>query len=85
MKALVIGATGAVGMDLMEQLIADEHFDSVDIFVRRKVEYPSKKVGVHIVTSIIRRDGQTCSAEMCSFPVWARPSKPQAARMPNGR
>lgn len=49
MKALVIGATGAVGKDLMQQLDADEQFDSVDIFVRRKVEYPSKKVGVHIV------------------------------------
>ena len=36
MKALVIGATGAVGKDLVELLLADEAFERVDIFVRRE-------------------------------------------------
>lgn len=35
MVALVIGATGAVGKDLVRQLLADDAFERVDIFVRR--------------------------------------------------
>lgn len=35
MKALVLGATGAIGSDLLEQLLQDDNFDRVDIFVRR--------------------------------------------------
>lgn len=35
MKALVIGATGATGKDLTEQLLADPAFSEVHIFVRR--------------------------------------------------
>ena len=49
MKGLVIGATGAVGKDLVDQLIADGLFDSVAVFVRREVEFPSDKVTVHVV------------------------------------
>ena len=32
MKAIVIGATGAVGRDLIQQLHSDENFESVEIF-----------------------------------------------------
>lgn len=49
MKALVIGATGAVGKDLVEQLLADDAFDRVDIFVRREVKIPSAKLVAHVV------------------------------------
>jgi uncharacterized protein YbjT (DUF2867 family) len=49
MKALVIGATGAVGKDLVQQLLADEAFERVDIFVRREVPIPAEKLHVHIV------------------------------------
>ncbi len=49
MKALVIGATGAVGKDLVEQLLKDDTFDRVDIFVRREVKIPSAKLISHIV------------------------------------
>lgn len=49
MKALVIGATGAVGKDLTEQLLADERFDRVDIFVRRIVDIKSDKLVIHVV------------------------------------
>ena len=34
-KALVIGATGAVGRDLVDQLLQDDAFESVVAFVRR--------------------------------------------------
>ena len=49
MKALVIGATGAVGKDLTEQLLADSRFDRVEIFVRRDVNLKSEKLTVHKV------------------------------------
>ncbi len=41
MQALVLGATGAIGKDLVEQLLQDNTFDRVDIFVRREVNIPS--------------------------------------------
>ena len=49
MKALVIGATGAVGKDLVQQLIEDSSMERVDIFVRREVKIPAAKVVVHVV------------------------------------
>ena len=49
MKALVLGATGAVGKDLVEQLLKDDTFDRVDIFVRREVTIPSAKLVSHVV------------------------------------
>ena len=35
MHALIIGATGATGKDLLALLLADPQVDRVDIFVRR--------------------------------------------------
>ena len=49
MKALVIGATGAVGKDLVEQLLQDDSFERVDVFVRREVPVTSEKLVPHIV------------------------------------
>ena len=49
MKALVIGATGAIGKDLIQQLLADNSFERVDIFVRREVSIPSAKLVTHVV------------------------------------
>lgn len=49
MKALVIGATGAVGKDLVQQLSEDNTFERVDIFVRREVKNPAAKVVAHVV------------------------------------
>ena len=49
MKALVIGATGAVGTDLVQQLLADSSFERVDVFVRREVPIPSSKLVPHVV------------------------------------
>ncbi|TZF98738.1 NAD(P)H-binding protein (plasmid) [Chryseobacterium panacisoli] len=49
MKALVIGATGATGKDLVNQLLNDKEFDEVDIFVRKPVDIQDEKLKVHIV------------------------------------
>ena len=49
MKTLLIGATGAVGSDLLELLLEDGEVESVVIFVRRNpgVEHP--KLTVHVI------------------------------------
>ena len=49
MKALVIGATGAVGKDLVEQLLKDDTFERVDVFVRREMPLLSSKLVSHVV------------------------------------
>ena len=49
MKALVLGATGAVGKDLVNQLLAEDHFDRIELFVRRPVSVGSAKAAVHVV------------------------------------
>ncbi|MGC5745152.1 NAD(P)H-binding protein [Chryseobacterium sp. NFX27] len=49
MKALVIGATGATGKDLVKQLLNDKEFEEVDIFVRKPVDIQNDKLKVHVV------------------------------------
>ncbi len=49
MKALVIGATGATGKDLVNQLLNDKAFEEVDIFVRKPVDIENDKLKVHII------------------------------------
>lgn len=49
MKALVIGATGATGKDLVNQLCQDSDFDEIDIFVRRRSDFHNEKVKAHLV------------------------------------
>ena len=49
MKALIIGATGATGKDLVRQLLNDDAFEKTDIFVRRPVDLAHQKLSVHIV------------------------------------
>lgn len=49
MKALVIGATGAVGKDLVDMLLKEDSFESVSVFVRRPLGFESPKLTVHII------------------------------------
>lgn len=49
MKALVIGATGATGKDLVNLLLKDDSFESVDVFVRRGMDQESPKLNVHVI------------------------------------
>lgn len=48
-KALVIGATGATGTALVTQLLDNEKYGEVHIFVRRKVDLKNSKLQVHVV------------------------------------
>lgn len=49
MKAIVIGATGATGKDLVKQLLEDNDFEQVDVFVRRQMDQTNPKLKVHVV------------------------------------
>lgn len=49
MKALVIGATGATGKDLVELLLDDATFNEVHIFVRRELPLSHEKLQTHII------------------------------------
>ncbi|STY98688.1 Uncharacterised protein [Moraxella lacunata] len=49
LHALIIGVTGATGEPLTEQLLADERFDKVTVFVRRAIDTSHPKLTVHIV------------------------------------
>ena len=49
MKALVIGATGATGKDLVNQLLGNSSYEEVHIFVRKAIGLTHAKLKVHIV------------------------------------
>lgn len=49
MKALVIGATGSTGKELVEQLLEDSDYTSVSIFVRRSIGKSHPKLTEHVV------------------------------------
>lgn len=49
MKALMIGATGATGKDLLELLLKDTSFQQVDIFVRRPLKLQHPKLNIHVI------------------------------------
>ncbi len=49
MKALLIGATGATGKDLLHLLLADDTFSRIDVFVRRPLSVQHEKLHVHVI------------------------------------
>ncbi|RMZ58273.1 NAD-dependent epimerase/dehydratase family protein [Chryseobacterium nematophagum] len=49
MKALIIGATGATGKDLVNQLLNDKDFEEVAIFVRKTIDLQHEKLKIHVV------------------------------------
>ena len=49
LNALVIGATGATGRELVNLLINDVEFDQVSIFVRKAPELEHEKLKIHTI------------------------------------
>ena len=49
MKALLIGATGATGTELLKLLLQDANYHQVDIFVRRAIPLEHNKLKVHVI------------------------------------
>lgn len=48
-KAVLIGATGAVGRDLLHLLLADEQYQTVTILVRREPDLSHPKLTTHLI------------------------------------
>jgi uncharacterized protein YbjT (DUF2867 family) len=49
MEAIVVGATGATGKDLLKLLLKDSDFEKVSIFVRRDVSISDDKLNINII------------------------------------
>jgi len=49
MHAILVGATGATGADLLPLLLADDTFERVDIFVRKQPALKHPKLHVYVV------------------------------------
>ncbi len=49
MKAIVLGATGATGKDMMECLLADTSVEEIVVLVRRNISFADPRVKVHVV------------------------------------
>ena len=49
MKAIIIGATGATGKDLVDLLLQDSAFDTISVFVRRPLSISDPMIETHIV------------------------------------
>ena len=49
MKALIIGATGATGKDLVTQLLADDTYSEMHCFVRKSLTLTHPKLHAHVV------------------------------------
>ena len=49
MRALIIGATGATGKDLVTQLLADDTYNEVHCFVRKPLALTHPKLHAHVV------------------------------------
>lgn len=49
MKAVVFGATGAIGSDLVSQMLADDFFGEVHVLVRKLSDSRHPKLTVHVV------------------------------------
>ena len=48
MKALIIGATGATGKDLLSQLLADDTYSELHCFVRKPLTLTHAKLHAHV-------------------------------------
>ncbi|MBF1309682.1 MAG: semialdehyde dehydrogenase, partial [Porphyromonadaceae bacterium] len=48
-RAWVLGATGATGTALVEQLLKGDEYSEVHVFVRRPLQLQHAKLHVHVV------------------------------------
>ncbi len=46
-NAIIVGATGATGQELVKQLLNDPNFKNVTVFIRKKIKLKHNKLTVH--------------------------------------
>ena len=85
MKALVLGATGAVGRHIVESLIDNHEIQEVHVFVRRQVTFTSPKVTVHIVNFDEPREWAHLVTGDILSPLWAQTVNKQALKKHSGQ
>ncbi len=85
MKALELGATGAVGRHIVESLIDNHEIQEIHVFVRRQVTYTSPKVIVHIVNFDEPREWAHLVTGDILFLLWAQTVNKQALKKHNGQ
>jgi aspartate-semialdehyde dehydrogenase len=47
LHALVLGATGATGKELVKLLLEDSNFSQVSLFIRRTIDVDHEKLTIH--------------------------------------
>ena len=66
-RAWVLGATGATGAALVEQLLGSDEYSEVHVFVRRPLQLQHAKLHVHVVDMERAEDWQTGPAADVAF------------------
>ena len=66
-RAWVLGATGATGTALVEQLLGNDEYSEVHVFVRRPLQLQHAKLHVHVVDMERAEDWQTGPAADVAF------------------
>ena len=82
-KALVIGATGLVGRELVQLLLQDDRFEKVVVFVRRTTGIKQAKLEEHIVSFDAPDSWQGMVSGDVLFQHWEPPSNKLAASQRN--
>ena len=85
MRAIILGATGAIGKDLVQELINDDTIEQIAIFVRRDPGINNEKVTTHIETSTSRMSGDSPYKAMSYSLAWVQRAKQLAQRRINTR
>ncbi len=49
MNAIIVGATGATGKDLLSMLLTDSIFEKISIFVRRETPISNRKLNIKVI------------------------------------
>ena len=82
-KAWVLGATGATGTALVEQLLGSDEYSEVHVFVRRPLQLQHAKLHVHVVDMERAEDWQTGPAADVAFSCLGTTLRALGARPPS--
>lgn len=82
-RVWVLGATGATGTALVEQLLGNDEYSEVHVFVRRPLQLQHAKLHVHVVDMERAEDWQTGPAADVAFSCLGTTLRALGARLPS--